>query len=238
MEILNSVFLPMLTGHLIADFWLQPDTWVQHKRKNGWKSKKLILHAGLASLLPVLFTFQLNLWWFFPVIFVLHFVTDIFKSKLPDKIPAFLADQLLHIAVLWILATLATHVSISENLSRFWIYAAGFVLVTNPTGIFTGMFLNAVIPDKNKKSKPDVSAWIGIFERVLIIIFITTGQFSSIGFLIAAKSVFRFNDTREDGNKKAEFFLLGTLISFTLAIIVGLLINRLLSSGSTLNIKL
>jgi hypothetical protein len=100
------------------------------------------------------------------------------------------------------------------------------------------MFLNAVIPDKNKKSKPDVSAWIGIFERVLIIIFITTGQFSSIGFLIAAKSVFRFNDTREDGNKKAEFFLLGTLISFTLAIIVGLLINRLLSSGSTLNIKL
>jgi len=25
MEILNSVFLPMLTGHLIADFWLQPN---------------------------------------------------------------------------------------------------------------------------------------------------------------------------------------------------------------------
>jgi hypothetical protein len=53
----------------------------------------------------------------------------------------------LHVAVLWILATLATNATISENLIMFWIYAAGFVLVTNPTGIFTGMFLNAVIPE-------------------------------------------------------------------------------------------
>ena len=229
MEFLHSVFLPMLTGHLIADFWLQPDTWVQHKRKNGWKSGKLILHSGLASLLPVLFTFHLNLWWFFPVIFALHFITDFFKSKLPNTIPTFLADQLLHIAVLWFLAVFVTDLTISENAVIFWIYAAGFVLVTNPTGIFTGMFLNAVIPNKNKKEKPDVSAWIGIFERVLIIIFITTGQFSAIGFLIAAKSVFRFNDTREEGNKKAEYFLLGTLISFTLAIVIGLIIKNLIT---------
>lgn len=229
MEILNSVFLPMLTGHLVADFWLQPGSWVQHKRENGWKSGKLILHAGLASLLPVLFTFQLNLWLFFPVIFVLHFITDFFKSKLPDTIPAFLADQLLHIAVLWILATLATHVSISENLSRFWIYAGGFVLVTNPAGIFTGMFLTVVIPDKNKKKIYDISAWIGILERILILIFILAGQFTAIGFLIAAKSIFRFNDTREDGNIKAEYFLLGTLISFTLAIVIGLLIKYLVT---------
>jgi hypothetical protein len=231
METLNSVFLLLLTGHLIADFWLQPDTWVQHKRENGWKSKKLISHSVLASLLPVIFTFQLNLWWFFPVIFVLHFITDFFKSKLPDTIPAFLADQLLHIAVLWVLAIYGTESTISENAATFWIYVGGFVLITNPTGIFTGMFLNAVIPDKNKKNKHDISAWIGILERILILIFILAGQFTAIGFLIAAKSIFRFNDTREDGNIKAEYFLLGTLVSFTLAIIVGLVINWLLSSG-------
>jgi len=229
MEILNSVFLPMLTGHLVADFWLQPDSWVQHKRKNGWKSKKLILHAGLASLLPVLFTFQLNLWWFFPIIFILHFVTDLFKSKLKDNIPAFLIDQLLHIAALFILATYVTDTTISENLIKFWIFANGFILVTNPIGIFTGLFLNAVIPDKNKKNKHDISAWIGILERILILIFILAGQFTAIGFLIAAKSIFRFNDTREDGNKKAEYFLLGTLISFTLAIVIGLLIKYLIT---------
>ncbi len=229
MEILNSVFLPMLTGHLVADFWLQPDSWVHHKRENGWKSKKLILHAGLASLLPVLFTFQLNLWWFFPIIIVLHFIIDFLKSKLPDTIPAFLIDQLLHVAVLWGLAFYATDAVISESLNRLWIYATGLVLVTNPIGIFTGLFLNAVIPDKNKKNKHDISAWIGILERILILIFILAGQFTAIGFLIAAKSIFRFNDTREDGNKKAEYFLLGTLISFTLAIVIGLLIKYLIT---------
>lgn len=230
MEILNSVFLPLLTGHLIADFWLQPDTWVQHKKENGWKSGKLIIHVALASFLPVLFAFQLSLWWFFPVIFALHFVTDIFKSKIKDSIPAFLADQLLHIAVLWVLAIYGTDSTISENLASFWLYAAGFVLVTNPTGIFTGMFLNALIPSKNKKNKPDISAWIGILERLLILIFILAGQFTAIGFLIAAKSIFRFNDTREDGNKKAEYFLLGTLISFTLAIVVGIVIKYLITN--------
>jgi len=229
MEILNSVFLPMLTGHLVADFWLQPDSWVQHKRKNGWKSGKFVMHTFLASLLPVLFTFQLSLWWFFPIIFILHFVTDLFKSKLKDNIPAFLIDQLLHVAVLWGLAFYATDAVISESLNRLWIYATGLVLVTNPIGIFTGLFLNAVIPDKNKKNKHDISAWIGILERILILIFILAGQFTAIGFLIAAKSIFRFNDTREDGNKKAEYFLLGTLISFTLAIVIGLLIKYLIT---------
>lgn len=229
MEILNSVFLPMFAGHLIADFWLQPDSWVHHKRKNGWKSGKFVIHAFLASLLPVLFTFQLSLWWFFPIIFGLHFITDLFKSKLKDTIPAFLADQFLHVAVLCILAVFATDATISDNLIRFWIFAAGFVLITNPAGIFTGMFLNAVISHKNKKEKHDISAWIGILERILILIFILANQFSAIGFLIAAKSVFRFNDIRDDENKKAEYFLLGTLVSFTLAIIVGLVINWLLS---------
>jgi hypothetical protein len=61
----------------------------------------------------------------------------------------------------------------------------------------------------------------------LIVIFVTTNQFSAIGFLIAAKSVFRFGEAKEGGNKKAEYFLLGTLVSFTLAIIVGLGILKL-----------
>jgi len=163
---MNLLFFPMLAGHLIADFWLQPNSWVLHKKANGIKSSKLLLHVAIASVLPVVFTF-------------------------------------------------------------FLIYATGFILITSPLGIFTGKFLNVIITDKNKINKIDVSGWIGILERILILIFITTSQFSAIGFLIAAKSVFRFNDTREDGNKKAEYFLLGTLTSFTLAIIVGLGVNKL-----------
>ena len=76
----------------------------------------------------------------------------------------------------------------------------------------------------------DASAWIGILERILIVIFVTTAQFQAIGFLVAAKSIFRFNDTREEGTLKAEYFLLGTMISFTLAIITGLAVRWLVST--------
>ena len=227
MEILNSVFFPMLAGHLIADFWLQPYSWVIHKKENGIKSSKLLLHVAIASILPVVFTFRLNLWWFIPVIFVTHLIIDFFKTKLKDTIPAFLIDQLLHISILWILAYFGTRTEIEANIAAFWIYASGVIMITSPVGIFTGKFLNVVIPDKVKNKKIDASGWIGILERILIFIFIVSGQFSAIGFLIAAKSVFRFNDARGDGNKKAEYFLLGTLISFTMAIIIGFLVSRL-----------
>lgn len=224
---MNPIFFPLLAGHLIADFWLQPYSWVIHKKENGLKSSKLLLHVGIASILPVLFTFQLNLWWFVPVIFVTHLIIDFFKSKLKDTIPNFLIDQFLHIFILFVLAVWGTEISIPANVTVFWIYTSGFIFITSPVGIFAGKFLNAVIPNKNKTNKMNVSAWIGILERILIFIFILTGQFAAIGFLIAAKSVFRFNDAREDGNKKAEYFLLGTLISFTLAIVVGLLVSKL-----------
>lgn len=224
---MNLLFFPLLAGHLIADFWLQPYSWVIHKKENGLKSTKLLLHVLIASILPVLFTFQLNLWWFVPVIFVTHLIIDFFKSKLKDTIPNFLIDQFLHFFILFALAFWGTEIRIPDNTTAFWIYTSGFILITTPVGIFIEKFLNVIIPDKNKTVKMNVSGWIGILERILIFVFIVSGQFSAIGFLIAAKSVFRFNDAREDGNKKAEYFLLGTLISFTLAIVVGLVVSKL-----------
>lgn len=66
---MNELFFPLLAGHLIADFWLQPTSWVLHKKENGWRSGKLIIHTAIASVVPVLFTFQVKLWWLIPVIF-------------------------------------------------------------------------------------------------------------------------------------------------------------------------
>jgi len=91
------------------------------------------------------------------------------------------------------------------------------------------MFLKSVTKSESISAKLDASAWIGIFERVLIVIFILMSQVAAIGFLVAAKSIFRFSETQKDGNKKAEYFLLGTLVSFALAVVVGLAIKHLAS---------
>ena len=230
MQLLNSVFLPLIAGHLIADFWLQPGSWVSHKKENGWKSQKLILHSAIAAIIPVLFAFNLGLWWFAFVIFITHYLTDILKSQLKENIATFLLDQFLHIVVLLLLAHFFSVTAITESGKKFWIYAIGFILVTNPSGILIGMFLSAVIKTKSVSTKTDVSAWIGILERILILIFILVSQFSAIGFLIAAKSIFRFNEARENNNQKAEYFLLGTLVSFAFAIFIGLAILQIISA--------
>ena len=221
----------MILFHLIADFWLQPRSWVLHKKTNGIKSSKFIFHVLIAALLPVVFTFQLNLWWFVPVIFVSHIFIDFFKTKLKNNIPVFLIDQFLHISVLCAFAYWGTNTEISVNTAVFWIYVSGFVLVTIPMGKITGMLLDSVMK-KEEHLQLDVSVWIGIFERILIFIFIVVNQFSAIGFLIAAKSLFRFNNVNEDVKNKTEYFL-GTIISFTLAIVVGLLVTKLVSCVQT-----
>ena len=61
--------------------------------------------------------------------------------------------------------------------------------------------------------------WIGRFERALIFTLIFIDQPIGIGFLVAAKSILRFEEARQQ--KLAEYVLIGTLLSFSLAIAVA-----------------
>jgi hypothetical protein len=226
---MSSLFFHMLAGHLIADLWLQPTNWVNHRKEYGWKSNKLAPHVLLASILPVVFTLRIDLWWFIPVIFVTHYLIDILKSHLRDNIFYFILDQSIHIAILVALVVFSGGEELSEGIANFWIFASGFILVTTPMGFLTGLFFRAVTKAESNMVSINASAWIGIFERILIVIFVVTGQLQAIGFLVAAKSIFRFSDTQKDNNLKAEYFLLGTLVSFTLAVIAGVAIKFLIN---------
>ena len=64
---------------------------------------------------------------------------------------------------------------------------------------------------------------IGNLERFLVLTLTLYGQFASIGLVLAAKSVVRFEMARE----KAEYYLVGTLTSMGLAMTLGLLVASL-----------
>ena len=71
---------------------------------------------------------------------------------------------------------------------------------------------------------PNAGLWIGSMERVLTLLFILAGHFEAVGFLLAAKSVFRFGDLRNSPDRmRTEYVLIGTLLSFGVAIGLGLL---------------
>lgn len=56
--------------------------------------------------------------------------------------------------------------------------------------------------------------------------FVVFDQWAAIGWLIAAKSIFRFSDlSRAKDRKLTEYMIIGTLLSVAIAISVGLLHN-------------
>jgi hypothetical protein len=65
-----------------------------------------------------------------------------------------------------------------------------------------------------------VGATIGILERILIVVFVLTGSQAALGFVGAAKTLARFRLL--DDRDFAEYYLLGTLASVSVAIITGL----------------
>jgi uncharacterized membrane protein YidH (DUF202 family) len=66
--------------------------------------------------------------------------------------------------------------------------------------------------------------WIGIIERIIILIFVMQNQYSAIGLLIAAKGIIRFNE-KDRQEIKTEYLVIGTLLSIGIAIVMGLIIN-------------
>jgi hypothetical protein len=62
---------------------------------------------------------------------------------------------------------------------------------------------------------------IGQLERALIFLLIAIGHPGGIGFLVAAKSILRFEEAKKQ--PLADYVLIGTLLSFSLAIAVATL---------------
>lgn len=80
--------------------------------------------------------------------------------------------------------------------------------------------------DNSNDSLEQAGKYIGILERLFVFVFILINQWEAIGFLIAAKSVFRFGDLSNAKDRKlTEYILIGTLMSFGLAIAIGISYN-------------
>ena len=76
-------------------------------------------------------------------------------------------------------------------------------------------------PAARLPSPARIGATIGVLERLLIVTFVLTGAQAAIGFVVAAKTLARFKQL--DDRQFAEYYLLGTLASVSVALGTGLL---------------
>lgn len=99
------------------------------------------------------------------------------------------------------------------------VYAASIGLGSTLVTLVTGLLKRP--PDK--EGLEGAGRYIGMVERLLItslVIFWPTVDATAIGFVFGAKSIARFPEFKEP--RFAEYYLLGSLASFTIAIALGL----------------
>ena len=85
------------------------------------------------------------------------------------------------------------------------------------------------IPQDHAPSLENAGRYIGMLERLFVFGFIAAGHWQGVGFLLAAKSIFRFGDLRQAGDRQlTEYVLIGTLLSFGAASLAGIIVLRIL----------
>ena len=228
--------LKLLLAHFLGDFTFQPSKWVKKRNQKGITSKYLYYHIAVHFFL-LLLLFTTEIWKYYLGIIALlisHYIIDvakiyIVKKGILAKFNAFLVDQLIHLIAL--LVVVQYYFPLDLNVE--WIYAdkilsllLALILTVSVTPLVIKSFFQRwenELQVNNNESLKNAGLYIGILERLFIVLFIVMNFFEGIGYLLAAKSIFRFGDLTNAKDKKlTEYILLGTLLSFLMAIIIGL----------------
>lgn len=220
------LLLKLLLAHFLSDFFLQSNSMIQSK---SWFSKGMFLHVLVVFVLTGAFSF---LWKEALLIACIHYVLDglkmtfnplsMFKNK---STLLFILDQLGHILTVffvWMYVTdsfmeIAQKITSLFNDKQVLLGLLGYILVTTPTGY--------LIDTATKKMDGHAlvskhSFTIGIIERILILTFVLLNQFTVIGVLFVVKNFRKFSG--EHVEEKSEYVLFGTLLSYVIAIGVGI----------------
>lgn len=224
--------LKLILAHTIGDFLFQPDKWVMNKMERKHLSPYLYLHIFIHALaLVVLLQFQMHYWLGILIILVTHFLIDLLKINLTGKWnPRLLfgLDQILHLLVIAVVVHLYFPFDLDRSLllrPPLLLFLISVILLTSVSAILMKLIMSKwiLVEDKEGDSLPNAGKYIGILERLFVFGFIVLQQWEAIGLLITAKSVFRFSDlSRAKDRKLTEYILIGTLLSFGLAILIGL----------------
>lgn len=231
------ILVKLLLAHLLGDFLLQPDSWVNAKEEKKISAWQLYIHALIHFALIMVLVWDLTFWKWALLLAVLHMIIDtakLFMQKKKTKRSYFFADQLLHllfILVIWVLYR-NKPISLEGQNGQYYIALLTFIYaIVQPASVLIRKFISKWTPETEENGSNSLEKagnYIGIFERLFVFAFVLAGQWEAVGFLLAAKSVFRFGDLKESKDRKlTEYVLIGTLLSFGIAMLAGVIFLKL-----------
>ena len=234
MDIYQLLILQII-AHLISDFTLQPERMANDKNNLGFNSKLLKWHILITFITAWLFSLQVNFVFGALAIAVFHWVEDGIKKYIKDNSTfgrySFFIDQAIHLVIIVSVVFLYNNyfelnplINITLNVKTLLIIGC-YIFIAKPSNIIIKETLTAFNIQANNSGNddlPNAGKLIGIIERFLVLAFVILNQFEAVGFLIAAKSILRFKD---DNTIKTEYVLIGTMLSFGIAIALGIAVN-------------
>lgn len=163
-------------------------------------------------------------------------------ALLENDLYLFIGDQALHLVTvgsLWLCLDVSGY-GVSSYWSSLWGvgYVKGLLLLTGLSGGIWGVGIvlkyqmagfASELNDAVQQGLPKGGKTIGILERLLVFMFVLVGKPEGVGFVLAAKSVFRIGElTNKHERNHAEYIMIGSLRSFTYALAVAFITQWLM----------
>ncbi|WP_278453831.1 hypothetical protein, partial [Thomasclavelia spiroformis] len=148
----------------------------------------------------------------------------------------FIIDQIIHLLILVFISYYALKsgevykynafindvlVIVAIPIESLLLLVLKLLLIYKPINIFIALIMNDYKPE-DKDDTIKAGRMIGTVERIIMLFFLSIKQYSSVGLVLTAKSIARYNKIAED-QKFAEYYLLGTLLSTICVLVVSLI---------------
>lgn len=234
----------LMAAHFLADFTFQPNALAKRK---GESFKFLLLHSLIYTTVMVIAGFSTvtikTMVLPLVIIVVSHFAIDWLRLIIDSKTKSatvqfwsFIFDQALHLAVIlavylgfelreYLLDWFKNGIEV-ENVKELIVCALIFIIIWDPASVFVKRLFAYIFNYSQRYSddnEPKAGSIIGKLERLIIAVLVIFDQIGGIGFVLTAKSIARFKQFEEQGF--AEKYLVGTLASASIAIIVSLILR-------------
>ena len=222
--------------HIMGDFYLQSAKLAKNKRSNY---KAVLLHGLIylvTALVIVLPFYSLELLITAAVFAGVHLLVDSIKfvrhKTSEENSRTYLGDLTAHLLTVFLVTMFLVYRSnqyalyplLAELLTKtgvdvasVFLYLELVLILAKPINISIKRILDKYKVDEKDEGVENAGALIGTLERIIIALLISIDQFNTIGLVLTAKSVARYNRIAED-KKFAEYYLLGTLLSTLLAL--------------------
>ena len=234
--------------HIIGDYYLQSNGLAIDKVE---KASSVHVHGCIYAgvcLIAIIPIYNILLLYAAIALLVSHYIIDYIKYRYIKQLDTksyspngeriiYLTDQGIHLFFISLIAYALTRaecpISITPLISDIFYtidlpigevfsWALIILLIWKPANITIKQMLSIYKPsaednDNDKKT----GSFIGLLERLILLIFLSINQYSAIGLVLTAKSIARYEKISSE-KEFADYFLLGTLLSTAIVVVVFL----------------